>query len=89
MNEKQLNEYAEILKALGHPVRLKLVMGLMCNECNVGQIVTKLGLPQPTVSQHLAILKNRGILVPQRQGTQICYRVMNPKIAKLIEELKK
>ena len=53
---------SELLKALGHPVRLRMVEGLLKHECNVNKIVKALNLPQSTVSQHLGILKNRGIV---------------------------
>ena len=79
---------SEILKALGHPVRLKIVEGLI-NEggCNVNKIVENLGLPQSTISQHLGILKSKKIIVPKKDGVKICYTVENDKILKLIELL--
>jgi len=80
--------YADILKALGHPVRLCMSNGLMANPCEVGHIVQKLKLPQSTVSQHLAILRRQGIVIPERKGVRICYRVKDPKIKALIRLLK-
>ena len=53
---------AEVLKMLGHPIRLKIVAGLCSQECNVKHIWECLGLPQAVVSQHLALLKNTGIV---------------------------
>jgi len=79
----------EVLKALGHPVRLKIIEGLMREECNVNKIVECLGLPQSTVSQHLAILRNKGIIVPNRQGVQNCYQVVDEKVRQLMALLKK
>ena len=63
--EQKINfkEDSEILKALGHPVRLKMMCGLISNnECNVNKIVEELKIPQSTVSQHLSVLKNSGII---------------------------
>jgi DNA-binding transcriptional ArsR family regulator len=85
MNE--YNEIAEILKALGHPVRLKMVRGLMQNSCNVNKIVNALKLPQSTVSQHLRVLKSAGIVKGQRKGVKICYCVEHPLVKKIIELL--
>lgn len=83
-----INEYSEILKALGHPVRLKIVCGLVKKEtCNVGTIVEKLSIPQPTISQHLNILKNAGIVTGYRKGTQVCYKIENAEVIKIIENM--
>lgn len=81
---------SEILKALGHPVRLKMVFGLIhYNECNVNEIVDELKLPQSTVSQHLSILKNRGIIISRKEGVKTCYKVVNEKVLEIVEVLKK
>ena len=74
----RFEQMSEVLRALAHPARLQIVAGLLENECNVSQIQKKLGLPQSTISQHLRILKNGGIVKGRREGTQICYKVLNP-----------
>ena len=54
-----INEYSEIFKALAHPTRLTIAYNLSKKaECNVSKMSECLGVPQPTVSQHLTILKN-------------------------------
>ncbi|MFA5039506.1 MAG: metalloregulator ArsR/SmtB family transcription factor [Candidatus Omnitrophota bacterium] len=79
---------SDIFKALGHPVRLRIVEGLLKkNECNVNRMVRELGLPQSTVSQHLGILKNQGILQVRKEGVKICYRVADPRIRALLSAL--
>jgi ArsR family transcriptional regulator len=80
---------SEILKALAHPVRLRMVEGLINNECNVNKIVDKLKLPQSTVSQHLSILRNKGIVEVRKEGLKTCYKVVNPKILELVKVLGK
>lgn len=77
-----------MFKALGHPVRLKMVAGLIGNECHVNKIVRMLQLPQSTISQHLTVLKNAGILTPHKNGVQTCYRVENETVKKIIALLK-
>lgn len=78
---------SELLKALAHPVRLRIAQGLLSRECNVNKIVEALNLPQSTVSQHLGILKNRGIVQVRKEGVKTCYRVADPKIAALLKIL--
>ena len=80
---------SEVLKAIAHPVRLKIVKRLSGAECNVNKMVKALGLPQSTVSQHLAILKNRGVIISRKDGTRTCYYVQDPKIKKIIDILEK
>ncbi len=79
---------SEIFKALGHPMRLKIVEGLLHNQCNVKKIVQKLQLPQSTVSQHLGILKKAGVLVPAKEGVKTCYHVTNQTVLRIINALK-
>jgi ArsR family transcriptional regulator len=86
MNRKFTTE-AEILKVLGHPIRLKIVAGLCTRECNVKHIWECLGLPQATVSQHLALLKHKGIIEGKREGVEVHYSVINPLAKKLISML--
>lgn len=78
---------AEILKVLGHPIRLKIVAGLCAQECNVKHIWECLGLPQATVSQHLALLKNKGIIEGKREGVEVYYTVVHPLAKKLLNLL--
>lgn len=78
---------AEILKVLGHPIRLKIVAGLMSRSCNVKKIWECLGLPQATVSQHLALLKNKGIIEGQRDGVEVFYRVVSDTVRRLISAI--
>ena len=80
---------SEMLKALAHPARLKMVVGLIKNECNVAQIQKALGLPQSTISQHLRILKNADIIKGRKEGTKICYRVIDVQVRKIVEIIKR
>jgi DNA-binding transcriptional ArsR family regulator len=84
---RQYSAEAEILKVLGHPIRLKIVAGLCTQECNVKHIWECLGLPQATVSQHLALLKNKGIIAGKREGVEVHYSVIHPLAKKIIASL--
>jgi len=80
---------SEALKALAHPARLKMVAGLLKDECNVAQIQKVLGLPQSTVSQHLRILKNADIIKGRREGNKTCYRVIDARVRKIVEVIRR
>ncbi|WP_313340291.1 metalloregulator ArsR/SmtB family transcription factor [Sedimentibacter sp.] len=87
-NDKIMIEYAEMLKALAHPVRLCIVHGLInCNGCNVSNIQNCLNMPQSTISQHLSKLRSYGIITGERNGLEIIYRVSNDKVKALVEAL--
>lgn len=78
----------EIFKALSNDIRLKIVRGLIQKvECNVNLMAEKLNISQPNVSQHLTVLKNAGIVEGYRKGTQICYKVTNELVIKLVKEI--
>jgi DNA-binding transcriptional ArsR family regulator len=74
---RRFEKISMTLKILAHPVRLQIVAGLLKNECNVSQVQQALGLPQSTISQHLRILKDGGIIRGIRKGTTVCYKVIN------------
>jgi len=80
---------SETLKALAHPARFKMVVGLLKDECNVAQIQKVLGLPQSTISQHLKVLKNADIIKGRREGTKTCYRVIDVRVRKIVEIIKR
>jgi ArsR family transcriptional regulator len=85
---EQLSETAELLKVIAHPVRLCILRGLLeQGPCNVTKIQGCLDLPQSTVSQHLGRLRTAGLIVGDRNGTEITYRVKNERLAQLVREL--
>lgn len=87
VKNKHFNDESEILKVLGHPIRLKIVAGLYFQKCNVKHIWECLGLPQATVSQHLAILKDKGIIEGKREGVEVYYSVIHPLAKEIIKTL--
>lgn len=69
-------ELAALAKALGHPVRVKILRLLIQrNACVCGEIVYELPLAQSTVSQHLKVLKEAGLVRGEVDGPRICYCV--------------
>lgn len=80
---------ADILKALAHPTRVKILKYLSDGEKCVKDIWQELNIPQPTVSQHINILKSAGIISFRKDGVKTCYKIELPvviKILKLLEE---
>ncbi len=82
--DQDYDRESEILKVLGHPIRLKIVAGLMSQSCNVKKIWECLGLPQATVSQHLALLKNKAIISGRREGVEVFYQVTSPEARRIV-----
>ena len=83
----QLQRGADLLAALAHPVRLRIVCGLLDAACCVDPMAECLGLPQPFVSRHLAILREAGVVSCTVEGRKRVYRVTNPSLAALISVL--
>lgn len=70
------DELASLAKALGHPARVKILRLLARdNKCICGEIVDGLDLAQSTVSQHLKILKEAGLIRGEIDGPRICYSI--------------
>ena len=87
-NPKLFEDKANILKALAHPIRLCIVRGLLENGgSNVTNMQQCLSMPQSTVSQHIAKLKSCGIIIGERNGLEITYKIADPMIKQLIETI--
>jgi len=68
------NELAVIAKVLGHPARIAILQHLLkVNTCICGDLVSEIGLAQPTISQHLKELKSIGLIKGSIEGTSVCY----------------
>jgi len=80
---------AQLLKVLGHPLRLKIAVGLVKQPKCVRDIWGCLGLPQAVVSQHLALLKKNGVIAGQRYGVEMHYTVVDPLAKVIIDFLDK
>ena len=76
---------AEFFKALGHPVRIAILEHLRRGPRSVGEIQELTGVASSTVSQQLAILRGRGIVVPERSGTTVRYHAADPQIYALLD----
>jgi len=82
------DELAALCKALGHPTRIKILKHLLEEDkCICGRIVEVLPLAQSTVSQHLKILKESGLVQGEVEGPKTCYCVDKDKLAQLFESI--
>ena len=85
IKKADFSKEADILKTIGHPVRLKIIVGLLQSECCVGDIWGCLDLPQAVVSQHLSILRNKGIVSGRREGKKMIYNVTDVFTKRLVK----
>jgi DNA-binding transcriptional ArsR family regulator len=76
---------AEFFKALAHPVRIAILEFLRSGPRSVGEIQELTGVPGSSISQQLAVLRSRGIVVPERAGTTIHYHAADPQIYALLD----
>ncbi len=81
---RRYQQEAEWLRALAHPARLRILIGLRRRACNVSQLWRDLGISQPLASQHLLRLRRAVLVVGERRGRQTCYRLADPRLFKLL-----
>ncbi len=84
-----IESYAERLKVCGHPIRLKILCLIEKQDACVTDLWTCLNQPQPVVSQHLAVLKEKGIVHSEIQGNRRIYSIADPFIKSIIENFGK
>jgi len=77
-------ELAVLAKALGHPARVQIVRLLIARtECICGEICEEIPLAQSTISQHLKLLKNAGLIVGEVDGPRVCYCINPARLERL------
>ncbi len=76
---------SELLKALAHPVRLRIIELLSSGELCVKRLEELLGVSQSSVSQHLRRLKYGGLIESERRGHLVCYRLMEGRAAEIAQ----
>ena len=76
---------AQLFRALGHPVRLQILNLLREGEECVCHLTAVLGLPQPYISQHLAVLRRAGLVTTRREGQNTYYRLTDESILNLLD----
>lgn len=94
MSKKLIDRDEDILqaslamKAIAHPLRLKILCVLGSKEVSVQDIVADVGTTQSNISQHLAILRDKGVLSTRKDANRVYYRIGNPRTLKLVEMMR-
>jgi DNA-binding transcriptional ArsR family regulator len=81
---ENIREASDAMQAMAHPLRLKILCLVGNQELSVLEIVEAVGTTQSNVSQHLAILRDHGILQARKEANKVFYRIEDPRILKII-----
>lgn len=87
--EAKAGEAASLLKAMSNPHRLMILCRLGASQASVGELQTDSGLSQSALSQHLAVLRKRGLVETRRDAQTIYYRLSDPSASEVINTLMK
>jgi DNA-binding transcriptional ArsR family regulator len=79
--------YARVCKAIADGKRLSIINELRDGPRTVGELAAALGVPQANVSQHLAVLRDRGIVTARRSGSSISYSLTSQKVVQAVDLL--
>lgn len=79
---------ADIFQALAHPTRIAILENLTRDELSAGALIERLGMEQANVSQHLAILRSKGLVLNRKSGNQVFYSMRDPIIIEVLELMK-
>lgn len=83
-DDDDIERASRSLKAMSHPLRLKILCTLGDQEISVQEIVDYVGTSQSNISQHLAILRDKGILAARKDANRVFYRVSDARTLQLI-----
>jgi ArsR family transcriptional regulator len=86
--EEDIERASRSLKAMSHPLRLKILCTLGDQEISVQDIVERVGTSQSNISQHLAILRDKGILASRKDANRVYYRVGDSRTLRLISMMR-
>ena len=82
--EEEIQQAAEAMKAIAHPLRLKILCVLGDQEVSVQDIVDQVGTSQSNISQHLAILREKSVLATRKDANRVYYRISDLRTIKLV-----
>jgi DNA-binding transcriptional ArsR family regulator len=83
-DDEDIERASRSLKAMSHPLRLKILCTLGGQEVSVQDIVEQVGTSQSNISQHLAILRDKGILASRKDANRVFYRVSDSRTLQLV-----
>jgi len=79
---------ADFCAALSDPTRIFILYALNERPLNVTELTNELGIPQPTTSRHLKVLRERGLVYTERQGTMITYHLVDQRVTQALDLLR-
>ncbi|MGB7650216.1 MAG: metalloregulator ArsR/SmtB family transcription factor [Gallionella sp.] len=82
--DQDIEQAAQAIKAMAHPLRLKILCLLGNQELSVQDIVENVGTTQSNISQHLAILRDKDVLATRKEANFVYYRINDPRTLKLV-----
>lgn len=82
--DEHIERASRAMKAMSHPLRLKILCVLGASEASVQEIVEQVGTTQSNVSQHLSILRDKGVLRTRKDANRVYYRVGDARTLKLV-----
>ncbi|MDH2918513.1 MAG: metalloregulator ArsR/SmtB family transcription factor [Sideroxydans sp.] len=82
--DQDIEQAAQAIKAMAHPLRLKILCLLGNQELSVQDIVENVGTTQSNISQHLAILRDKEVLATRKEANFVYYRINDPRTLKLV-----
>jgi len=82
--DEDIQQAAQAIKAIAHPLRLKILCILGDQEGSVQNIVEQVGTSQSNISQHLAILRDKGVLATRKDANRVYYRIGDLRTLKLV-----
>ncbi len=80
---------ADVFQALGHPTRIAIIEMLGHRELSAGDLIEELGMEQANVSQHLAVLRSRQLVMNRKSGNQVFYSVRDPILLEVLALMRK
>ena len=86
--DEDIERASRSMKAMSHPLRLKILCTLGHTELSVQGIVEHVGTSQSNISQHLAILRDKGILASRKDANKVYYRVSDARTLRLISMMR-
>ena len=88
MEDQIYSYHAEMCKVFSHPKRLELINTLRDEEMSVGELGERLGMAKANLSQHLAMMRERHVLVSRKEGNVVYYRIANRRLLEAFDLLR-
>lgn len=80
---------AEVFQALAHPTRIHIAESLQGGEVAVSDLVERIGVEPANLSQHLAVLRAKGLVVNRKEGTQVFYALRDPLLSEVLANMRR